>query len=70
MHVQLYDSVEHFFQYPSIKLTCWNDQISWRTVYNLYVKSQGNGHGHGYQQDWDEGFAEFVDEDWMDAIEA
>ncbi len=32
--IQLYESVRHLFEYPSQTMACWNDQISWRAVYN------------------------------------
>ncbi len=37
--IQLYESVRNLFEYPSQKPACRNDQISWKTVYNLYMKS-------------------------------
>ena len=63
--VRLYDSVHQFFEYPST-ITRRNEQISWRTIYNLYVKSLptrkiGRGRGRRRRQE--------VDEEWMDAIE-
>jgi hypothetical protein len=33
--VRLYESVQHFFMYPS-KMKRWTTQISWQTVYNLF----------------------------------
>ena len=37
--MQLYESMVHLFQYPTIATKVhWTDQISWRTVYNLYIK--------------------------------
>jgi hypothetical protein len=49
--IRLYESVEHLFEYPRSQTTVrFNDQISWRTVYNLYMKScpkaKSNGQGH------------------------
>ena len=64
--VRLYDGVNHFFKYPTTIIRR-NEQISWRTVYNIYVKSLSTrrvGHGHGQHRWWQEG-----DEEWMDAIE-
>jgi hypothetical protein len=37
--IQLYESVRHLFEYPSQTTAGRNDQISWRTAYNLYMKS-------------------------------
>ncbi len=38
--LQLYRGVKHLFMYPSKSTQCHrNDQISWRTVYNLYMKN-------------------------------
>jgi hypothetical protein len=39
--LQLYGVVKHLFAYPASKSTqvCQNDQISWRTVYNIYMKN-------------------------------
>jgi hypothetical protein len=73
--VSLHDSVQQFFEYPSKTTTRRHDQISWRTVYNLYIKSnprrrigRGRGrrreHGHMDVEVWEEGA-----EDWMDTIE-
>jgi hypothetical protein len=33
--VRLYESVQHFFRYPS-KIKCWTARISWQTVFNLF----------------------------------
>jgi hypothetical protein len=33
--VRLYESVQHFFRYPS-KVKCRTAQISWQTVFNLF----------------------------------
>jgi hypothetical protein len=45
--VKLYDSVKDFFVYPSLTSAHQDDQISWRTVYNLYIKSLPNERGQG-----------------------
>ncbi len=50
--MRLFESVQHLFEYPSLTSTRRNDQISWRTVYNLYLKNRnqdrrGRGHGRG-----------------------
>jgi hypothetical protein len=37
--IQLYESVWHLFEYPIQTTAHRNVQISWRTVYNLYMKS-------------------------------
>jgi hypothetical protein len=37
--IQLYESVQHLFEYPSLTSTHRSTQISWRTVYNLYINS-------------------------------
>ena len=38
--LQLYGDVKHLFAYPSKSTQCRrNDQISWRTVYNIYMKN-------------------------------
>ena len=38
--LQLYGGVKHLFAYPSKSTQCRrNDQISWRTVYNIYMKN-------------------------------
>ncbi len=70
--MRLYESVQHLFEYPSLTSRRRSVQISWRTVYNLYIKSQGNG-GHGRGQGRGrgrEGRVEIAeDDDWMDAIE-
>jgi hypothetical protein len=35
--IKLYGVVKHLFAYPSKSTqVCQNDQISWRTVYNIY----------------------------------
>ena len=48
--IQLYESVWHLFEYPIQTTAHRNVQISWRTVYNLYMKScpkaKSNGQGH------------------------
>ena len=33
--VRIFESVHHFFDYPS-KITCRTAQISWQTVFNLF----------------------------------
>ena len=39
--LQLYGGVKHLFAYPSKSTQCRrNDQISWRTVYNIYMKNR------------------------------
>mgnify|MGYP006199014275 CR=1 FL=1 len=41
--VWLYESVNHLFKYPSkTSKICWDEQISWQTVFNLY-KSYAEG---------------------------
>ena len=52
--MRLYDSVRHLFFYPprTLSSTRQNDQISLKTVCNLYLKNQDGlgcvrGHGHG-----------------------
>ncbi len=75
--MQLYNSVQPLFEYPSLTSTHRNEQISWRTVYNLYIKScqtsngRGRGRGRGRRhRDQGEGGAGIREvEDWMDAIE-
>jgi hypothetical protein len=72
--MQLYDSVQLLFEYQSLTSTHWNDQISWRTVYNdLCIKSRqtSNGRGRGCRQrDRGKGGTRIGKvEDWMDAIE-
>jgi hypothetical protein len=39
--MRLYDSVRHLFFYPprTLSSTQRYDQISWKTVYNLYLKN-------------------------------
>ena len=72
--MRLYGQVQHLFHYPSLTSTTRrSDQISWRTVYNLYIKSRGGhggrrGRGHGRQAE----IAEYYNEndDWMNQIEA
>jgi hypothetical protein len=76
--VRLYNSVKDLFKYPSLTSTHQNDQISWRTVYNLFVKSLGNERGRGrgrgrrhLNRDPDEGGTEGIrdKEQRIDAIE-
>ncbi len=71
--MQLYDSVQPLFEYPSLTSTCWSEQISWRTVYNLYIKSHqtSNGCGCGRRlRDWGKGGAGIGEvKDWMYTIE-
>jgi hypothetical protein len=74
--VQLYNSVKNFFEYPSLTSAHRDDQISWRTVYNLYIKSlpnergQGRGRRRRRRRDLNEGGTEIGDEErWADAIE-
>ncbi len=45
--MQLYNSVQPLFKYPSLTSTHWNEQISWRTLYNLYIKSCQTSNGCG-----------------------
>jgi hypothetical protein len=35
--IRLYESVHSYFNYPSRMTQCRNTQISWLTVYNLYM---------------------------------
>jgi hypothetical protein len=69
--MQLYNSVQPLFNYPSLTSTCWNEQISWRTVCNLYINSHQTSNGHGHRlRDWGKGSAGIGEVgDWMDAIE-
>ena len=71
--MQLYNSVQPLLEYPIQTSTRRNEQISWRTVYNLYIMSHqtSNGRGHGCRRrDWGKGGAGIREvEDWMDAIE-
>ena len=69
--MQLYNCVQPLFEYPSITSTHWNEQISWRTVYNLYIKSRHTSNWHGRRcRDQDKGSAVIGEvEDWMNAIE-
>jgi len=59
--VWLFNSVKDLFEYPSLTSTSTrrNDQISWRTVYNLYIKSLpkelGRGRGRRRRRDSNEG---------------
>jgi hypothetical protein len=73
----MYNSVQPLFEYPSLISTCRIDQISWRTVYNLYIKShqtssrRWRGHGCRHRlRDRGEGGAGIGEvKDWMDPIE-
>ena len=61
--VRLFDSVKEFFEYPSLTSTRRNDQISWRTVYNLFGTSllpneRGRGRGRRRRRDLNEGGTE------------
>jgi len=38
--MRLFENVQHLFEYPTTS-TRRNDQISWKTVYNLYIKKKG-----------------------------
>jgi hypothetical protein len=39
--ILLYESVRHLFEYPSKSTQiCWNDQISWRNICNLYLRNR------------------------------
>ena len=72
--VQLYNSVKDFFEYPSLTSAHRDDQISWRTVYNLYIKSlpneRGQGRGRRRRRDLNKGGTEIGDEEqWANAIE-
>jgi hypothetical protein len=70
--VQLFNSVKDLFEYPSLTSTRRNDQISWRTVYNLYIKSlpkeRGHGRGRRRQRDSNEGGTMSGGEEQCDAI--
>jgi hypothetical protein len=47
-------------------------QISWRTVYNLYIKKQAEvsgRNGQGRRQGREGRVEKVEDDDWMDAIE-
>jgi hypothetical protein len=69
--IKLYNCMQPLFKYPSLTSTHWNEQISWRTVYNLYIKSRHTSNGHGRRcRDQDKGSAGIGEvEDWMNAIE-
>jgi hypothetical protein len=71
--MQLCNSVQPLFKYPSLTSTRWNEQISWRTVYNLYIKSCQTSNGRRRRRrhrDWGEGGTGIGEvEVWMDAIE-
>ena len=71
--VRLFNSVKDLFEYPSLISTRQNDQISWRTVYNLFVKSlpneRGRGRGRRRRRDLNEGGTEIGGEEECDAIE-
>ena len=73
--MRLYGQVQHLFHYLSLASTCRSDQISWRTVYNLYIKSRGGhggrqgrgrGRGHGRRAEIAENDE---NDDWMNQIE-
>jgi hypothetical protein len=70
--VQLFNSVKDLFEYPSLTSTRRNDQISWRTVYNLYIKSlpkeRGRGRGCRRRRDSNEGGTMIGGEEHCDAI--
>ena len=77
--MRLYNEVKDMFDYPSLTSTHRSVQISWRTVYNLYIDSRG---GHGGRQGCGRGRGrgrgrrdEIVavndeSDDWMNEIEA
>jgi hypothetical protein len=69
--MQLYNCVQPLFEYPSLTSTRQNEQISWRTVYKLYIKSCQTSNGRGRRcRDWGKGRAGIGEvEDWMDGIE-
>ncbi len=68
--MQLYNCVQPLFKYPSLTSTHRNEQISWRTVYNLYIKSRQITNGCGRRRHQGNGGAGIGDvEDWMDAVE-
>jgi hypothetical protein len=74
--MRLYGQVQHLFNYPSLTSTTRrSDQISWRTVYNLYIKGRrghggrqglGRGRGHGRQAEIAENDENY---DWMNQTE-
>ncbi len=72
--VWLFNSVKDLFEYPSLTSTSTrrNDQISWRTVYNLYIKSlpkeRGRGRGRRRQRDSNEGGTMSGGKEQCDAI--
>ena len=70
--VRLFDRVKESFEYPSLTSTRRNDQISWRTVYNLYIKSlpkeRGRGRGRRRQRDSNEGGTMSGGKEQCDAI--
>ena len=68
--MRLFENVQHLFEYPSTS-TQQNDQISWKTIYNLYIKNKNRdrrGCGHGEHDNDSVGIGNEND-DWMDAIE-
>ncbi len=69
--MQLYNCVQPLFKYPSPTSTHRNEQINWRTVYNLYIKSRQTSNGRGRRRrNRGKGSAGIGEvEDWMDAIE-
>jgi hypothetical protein len=73
--MQLYNSVQPLFEYPSLTSTRQNEQISWRTVYNLYIENCQTSNRRGRRRrrrhrDRGKGGAGIGEvEDWMDAIE-
>jgi len=70
--VRLFNSVKDLFEYPSLTSTRRNDQISWRMVYNLYIKSlpkeRGRGRGRRRRRDSNEGGTMSGGEEQCDAI--
>ncbi len=76
--MRLYDSVCHLFFYPSRTHSSIqrNDQISWKTVYNLYPKNRdglgcvcGCGRGCGHERNWEDNSVGIGDDAWMNEIE-
>ncbi len=41
--IWLYENVVHLFKYPTKnEKICWNTQMRWLTIYNLYVAANGS----------------------------
>ena len=49
--MRLFENVQHLFEYPTTS-TRRNDQISWKTVYNLYIKKGQHIDGDGGAMMW------------------